>query len=214
MYKYPKTENLFTRTGKSNRVNVGDFRFPAFEVISLWDVTEKIDGANVHFYADEEGVLFFGRTENTIFSEEQLEVLHSTASKIEESLSNEDNFFKRYSLDSIRIYGELYGPKIQSGGDYADSISFCVFDMLINDSSWLDVHTVQENSKELGLMSVPYLGRMTTDEIVNLVSNGGFYSHLAVRTRKAEGVIATPAAPLFGPNGHRIKFKAKSCDFD
>ena len=97
-----------------------------------------------------------------------------------------------------------------------NNINFTVFDMLINDSIWLNDESVRFNCVRMGLDSVPDLGVMFTSDIVEMCREGfvSVVSEDAIRNNLiAEGVIAKPPVPLYTQNGDRVIWKLKHKDF-
>jgi hypothetical protein len=214
MISYTKIENLYKRNPlKKSELIIGQYTRPEFALINLWDVTEKIDGTNVQlkFHRVFNGSFDInGRTERAQFSVLQEEFLLDLGDNIRGKVTHNLNY---HNLDSLTIFGELYGPKIQAGGNYSQSLGFRAFDMLVNDSVWLSPDAVRQNEKAFGLENeLPHFGQMTTQQIFMMVS-GGFKSTFATNKEyDAEGVIAKPLHNLYDQRGSRVMFKLKSCD--
>ena len=112
---------------------------------------------------------------------------------------------------NVVLYGEGYGPGIQKGGGlYRSDKAFILFDVLAGDKWWLERESVSDIATKLGIDTVPYLGRMTLDEIVQLVRSP-FPSKLG--TAMAEGIVARPIETLFDRRGERVIIKLKTKDF-
>ncbi len=75
---------------------------------------------------------------------------------------------------------------------------------------WLDKADIEDVAAKLDIDIVPYLGRMTLDQIVELVRNP-FASKIG--TAMAEGIVARPIETLFDKRGERIIIKLKTKDF-
>lgn len=213
MREYPKIDNLYKRNPeKKSELLVGKFTRPEFSLIYAWDTTEKVDGTNVQlkFHKVFNGSFDYnGRTERAQFTIGQENFLEELGDSVRGKVLNTINAF---GLDTLTIYGELYGPKIQAGGNYSDDLHFRAFDMLVNDKVWLSPEDVRKNTEYFGLEEVPSLGTMTTDQIF-LVVSGGFKSTFARNTEyDAEGVIAKPPFNLYDQRGERVMFKLKTCD--
>ena len=70
------------------------------------------------------------------------------------------------------IYGEGYGVKIQSGGNYInDGVGFIIFDVKVGDL-YLLRETMEIIAKKLGAPVVPYMGQFTIDEAIDFVRKG------------------------------------------
>lgn len=213
MREYPKIDNLYKRNPeKKSELIVGRYTRPEFALIDAWDVTEKVDGTNVQlkFHRVFNGSFDIdGRTERAQFTVLQEEFLLNLGDNIRSKVLNTINAF---GLDTLTIYGELYGPRIQSGGNYSDTLGFRAFDMMVNDKVWLTPEDVRKNAEYFEVEQVPNLGTMTTDSIFLLVS-GGFKSTFAKnQDYDAEGVIAKPPWNLYDQRGERVMFKLKTKD--
>jgi len=213
MREYPKTDNLYKRNPqKKSELLVGTFTRPEYALINAWDVTEKVDGTNVRlvFHRVFNGSYdYFGRTDNAQFTIGQENFLDDLCQEIR---SNVLHTLNSYGLDTLTVYGELYGPKIQSGGNYSDELGFRAFDMLVNDKTWLAPDSVRGNAEAFGLDSVPSLGVLSTQQVFLLVA-GGFKSTFAQnKDYDAEGVIAKPPSNLYDQRGERVVFKLKTKD--
>lgn len=211
MREYHKIENLYKRNPKKkSELLVGTYTRPEFALIDIWDVTEKVDGTNVRLGFDKYGDYEYrGRTDNAQFTIGQENFLDDLCFELKSGVVK---LINRFGLDFLTIYGELYGPKIQAGGNYSDELGFRAFDMLVNDKMWLAPDDVRNNCEELGLNQVPNLGTMDTKSIFSMVA-GGFKSTFAKNAEyDAEGVIAKPPFNLYDQRGSRVMFKLKTCD--
>ena len=111
----------------------------------------------------------------------------------------------------VVLFGEGYGPGIQKGGGlYRTEKSFILFDVLVGGRYWLEREAVNDVASKLGIDAVPYLGRMTLDQIVELAKTP-FPSKIG--TAMAEGVVARPIETLFDKRGNRVIIKLKTKDF-
>lgn len=208
MIPYPKIETLFDRFPNDRRhVDMTKWRRPEYEYISHWQVTEKVDGTNVRLaFGDGFGWLFRGRSDNAVFTPAQRDFLMALCERME---SNVNDTMQRYGLNEITLYGELYGPKIQSGGRYSESLGFRMFDIRINDRLWLDQDSLVANANDWGVDIVPDMGIMSTDDIIGLCQDG-FISEFSIdRSYISEGVIAKPVVPLTTNDGKRVMWKLK-----
>lgn len=213
MLEYPKIDNLYKRNpAKKSELLVGQYTRPEFEFIKYWDVTEKVDGTNVQlkFHRVFNGSFDInGRTERAQFTIGQQNFLEDLGDDIR---SKALHIINSFGLDTLTIYGELYGPKIQSGGNYSDELGFMAFDMMVNDKVWLAPNEFRTNAQYMGLAYTPSLGTLTTEQIFLMVA-GGFKSTFAINEDyDAEGIIAKPPLNLFDQRGQRVMFKLKTCD--
>jgi hypothetical protein len=206
--EYPKIETLFERDKATFVVDPSKLKAPVLGTISTWDVTEKIDGTNIRVMLSAIGeVSFGGRTNNAQIPGDLVQHLVRTF--------QQDKLKTALWVDGepceVVLYGEGYGPGIQKGGGlYRADKSFILYDVLVSGKWWLDHEGVQSVAAKLGIDVVPYLGRMTLEQIVERVRTP-FPSMLG--TAMAEGVVARPIETLFDRRGARIIIKLKTKDF-
>lgn len=203
---YHKINTLFERNKETFVVDPTQVKSPVLRTISEWDVTEKIDGTNIRIMLSESGeVSFGGRSDNANIPGDLVQYLVRTF--------QQDKLKDVLWLDgptSVVLYGEGYGPGIQKGGGlYRKDKSFILFDVLVG-IYWMDRTAVEEIAQKLGIDAVPYLGRMTLDQIVDLV-HLPFMSRIGMAI--AEGVVARPIETLFDKRGERVIIKLKTRDF-
>ena len=114
----------------------------------------------------------------------------------------------------IYIYGELYGPGVQKGGHYGDTLRFAAFD--ICQQGWfVPVGMLTEMCNNLGLDMVPYIGRMTITEAEDMVSRG--FKTMVWEPKDPdyieEGIVARPVVPVKDARGKRMIVKIKYKDY-
>lgn len=209
MTEYHKIETLFERDKSTFVVNPESLKSSVLGTIREWDVTEKIDGTNIRVMLSSTGeVSFGGRTDAAQIPADMIQYLIRTFQQ--DQLKSVLWLDTANPVDAV-LYGEGYGAGIQKGGGlYRPDKSFILFDVLIGGKWWLDHSAVQDIATKLGIDSVPYLGRMTLDQIVELVRTP-FPSKIG--TAQAEGVVARPLETLFDKHMKRIIIKLKTKDF-
>lgn len=114
----------------------------------------------------------------------------------------------------IYIYGELYGPGVQKGGHYGDTLRFAVFD--ICQQGWfVPIGMLTEMCNNLGLDMVPYVGRMNIAEAEDMVSKG--FKTMVWEPKDPdyieEGIVARPVIPVKDTRGKRMIVKVKYKDY-
>lgn len=208
MEHYNKIDTLYKR-GKDFKVKIGDYTRPEFELLSMWSVTEKVDGTStlIHFERGH-GYEIGGRTANADLPKTVLESLADVGHRANEAA---ERVMEEFKLDTLTVYGESYGPKINGGGNYSDQVEFRAFDIRANDL-WLSPEQFRESAAELGIPTVPDLGVTDIDDIVYRVRSG-FDSDFAIRPVKAEGIIAKSPTELTNNAGKRLMWKLKHRDF-
>lgn len=212
MQEYTKIQTLFKRDMANNgKIIPSEWSLPEFEYLkdNEWVFTEKVDGTNIRacavFYQDgREEIQFGGRTDAA-------QIPTVLLSALQEMLPF-DKFaaaFEGYDLVPIRLYGEGYGGKIQSGGNYRKDASFILFDVMVGDW-WLQRETVEEIAAKLGCPVVPIIGKGTLQDAVRITQDGlkSTWGDFI-----AEGIVMRPAVELKTRKGNRLIGKIKHRDF-
>jgi hypothetical protein len=215
MKEYTKIQTVYLRDPETNfkRLLVGQFALPAFEYLAnnLWTFTEKVDGTNIRVMMDgyqedgkKYGVTFGGKTDNA-------QIPAALVARLEQRFHTDDQRAKLQEMfpDGACLYGEGYGAKIQSGGNYRPDQDFVLFDVKVGDF-WLERHNVEDVASKLGLDVVPIIGEGTLHGMVE-ITRAGFKSIWG--DFLAEGIVARPACELKTRNGDRLITKIKHRDF-
>lgn len=232
--EYPKINSLYKRYGcgpydeekhryvsdlekkpRKNAIIEGEYACPEFAAINTWSVTEKVDGTNVRIILDrnnENRISLRGRTDNASFPTFLLDYLQNTF-----TWEKMDEVFKESSY--AILFGEGYGPKIQSGGYYRKDASFILFDAYVS-GWWLTLEGVSEVADKLGiervpLIDVPRCHRIvwTTEEIVQYVKMMPVSQIAQVQRNVMEGIVARSEPQMMFRKGGPIMFKLKVKDF-
>jgi hypothetical protein len=207
MKEYHKIDSVFKRDMSNPRhpFIIGDWSEPEFEYLkdNQWEWTEKIDGTNIRVIFDGKEITFGGKSDNA-------QIPAILVNKLQDIFLPKLDIFKEKFTNGVCLYGEGFGAKIQSGGDYIkDGVDFILFDVLIGDF-WLQRENVNEIASSLGLRKVDTVGFGTITEAIELVKKG-FNS--TIGTAKAEGLVLRPMTELFNRKGERIITKVKTRDF-
>jgi len=195
---------------------------PEFEALRKvkWECTEKIDGTNMSVCITplvntdgECSVEYHGKTENANTPnhlQKKMEALFPKDKVVE--------YFKANSkdgviADTIQVFGEGYGVKIQKGGNYiSNDCGFILFDVKIG-KYWLTREACEKIAEDLGVPIVPLMGYMDIDEAIEFVRKG-FKSTIAEnKDYDAEGLVLKAPCGILARNGERIITKIKTCDF-
>ena len=207
MKMYHKIQSVFKRDEKG-RMLFGEYSTDEFDYLknNQWTFTEKVDGTNVRVHWDGKDVILGGRTDNAqipTFLMQRLQNMFMTtpAKQIFRSMDNE----------SMTLYGEGYGAKIQKGGgNYkADGVDFVLFDVQVG-GWWLKRKDVVDIAISFRVGTVPELVNGTLPEMVSMVRKGlgSMWGEFP-----AEGIVARPVVELQGRNGKRIITKIKHKDY-
>jgi ATP-dependent RNA circularization protein (DNA/RNA ligase family) len=211
MNEYHKIQTVYLRdpATKYKTLLEGQFARPEFKYLQQadWIFTEKVDGTNIRIVWSPESfrekVTFAGKTDNA-------QIPPFLFKKLQE-LFPAEKFEALYPGNSMCLYGEGYGAKIQKGGgDYvSDGVNFILFDVLINDN-WLERENVEDIATKLDIKTVPIIGKGNLHYGIFLVKNK-FASLL--RETPPEGLVMRPRVELRDRRGRRVITKLKGKDF-
>ncbi|KKM97431.1 hypothetical protein LCGC14_1168040 [marine sediment metagenome] len=203
MNKYHKIATAWTRDPENNYKTLieGDWATPEFAYLanSQWWFTEKIDGTNIRIMWDGQ-LRFGGKTDKA-----QLPAF------LYEKLGEMFNPEMFSEFESVCLYGEGYGAKIQKGGGnyIPDGVSFILFDVRIGDY-WLRRDDVYDIATKMGIATAPVMGGGSLMAAVRFAQDGiqSTFGDFA-----AEGLVMRPAVELLDRAGRRVISKIKSKDF-
>ena len=216
---YQKINTLFKRDS-NNVIMPDEWADLMFEYLSntKWEATEKVDGTNIRIIVTPPategapvGVAFRGRTDAAQIPGHLLDRLEELFPV--DKMTEQFNPAARPMKDTIVLYGEGYGEKIQSGGRYTKGgADFILFDVRVGDW-WLLRDKVEGIADALSIKVVPLVGYMTIPEAIEYVRRG-FTSQIAADpTLPAEGLVLKTPMGLLDRTGHRIVTKVKTVDF-
>jgi len=209
MKEYPKIQTIFKRNPETNfkTLLLGEFSIPEFEYLKdcQWIFTEKVDGTNIRVMWNHETkeLRFGGKTDKA-------QIPTFLFAKLQDTFSD-DVMEEFFSENSVCLYGEGYGAKIQKGGGnyISNGVDFILFDIRIG-NWWLKRQDIEEIADKLEIKVVPIIGEGTLQDFVKKVSQG-FMSQWG--NFFAEGIVAKPMVDLLARNGERILTKLKHKDF-
>jgi hypothetical protein len=210
---YPKIETLYDRDPRTFKVLPDTLRHPEFALIARWRLTEKIDGTNIRVGLSPDGrVTFGGRTDKAEIPPHLLTYLTATFPSERVAAAFDPGA-------EVVLFGEGYGEKIQSGGDYRTGVSFRLFDVRVGDW-WLNAADVDDVAAKLGIQTAPCLQRdimfvrypASAEELRDLLPES-IVAGEEGRGRPAEGIIARTDPLLFMRDGRRVMWKLKFKDF-
>lgn len=209
MKEYHKIETLFKRDPKTKKLIVGGYTNETVEYLkdNVWQFTEKVDGTNIRVYWDGHKVLFGGRTDNAMIPAHLINKLNDLFG----GEVNEQLFEQKFGDTPVELFGEGYGPKIQSGGAYRDDVDFILFDVMIKDT-YLKRESVEDIANYFELNIVPVLLEGTIQDGIDYVLNN-LKSTIAVNGAELEGVVGRPKVEVLDRLGRRVIVKIKRRDF-
>ena len=217
--EYQKINTLFLRDEKKVIIP-SSFTCDEFEYLKdcKWECTEKINGANTRIYISREydgeddwlyGVSFMGRTNNSTIPEH----LNLKLQQIFYRVDWKTVFPSLMPGDSVCLYGEGYGNKIQKGSSYiSNDVDFILFDVKYN-NWWLERKNCEDIANKCGIKIVPIVGYMTIPEAIDLVKKGFKSSISEDKNLIAEGLVLKTPQGLLSRDGNRIITKIKHNDF-
>lgn len=186
-----------------------------------WIAHEKIHGANFSFITD--GTVLSIASRNNLVGGDFYHC-QPVVDKYKEAILNLKGIHYP-EAKQIQVYGELFGPGIQSGVFYGENKEFMAFDVAVDGE-------IQEWSFVAGLLAYykiptpPALGvfesmdeGLALDEIfVSAVIDKLYPEHIGVSEYElgendAEGFVLKPLEPLYLGNGDRVLFKKKHPKF-
>lgn len=209
MVQYNKIETVYKRDiNGTKKLIEGDFRNEAVEYLkdNIWQFTEKIDGTNIRACWNGHKVEFKGRTDKADIPKHLL-------SRLEELFLNnesEELFEQLFGEKEVILFGEGYGPKIQKGGDYRDTVDFILFDVMINEN-YQSRSTVEEMAKTFGIDCVPIILTGTIQDAIDFIKTK---PKSTFGTADMEGVVGRPLVEMKDRCGNRLIVKIKVCDFN
>ena len=217
--EYQKINTLFLRDEKKVIIP-SSFTCDEFEYLKdcKWECTEKIDGTNIRIYISREydgeddwlyGISFMGRTNNSTIPEH----LNLKLQQIFYRVDWKTVFPSLMPGDSVCLYGEGYGNKIQKGSSYiSNDVDFILFDVRYN-NWWLERKNCEDIANKCGIKIVPIVGYMTIPEAIDLVKKGFKSSISEDKNLIAEGLVLKTPQGLLSRDGKRIITKIKHNDF-
>lgn len=219
--EYPKINSLWKRQGyyfdphtkssirdkNTHDLIVGDYSMPEFKNIREWHVEEKIDGTNIRIFFQKGAIRFGGRTKDAQIPCHLFDYLqgHFTIEKLKHAFPADND--EPYVI----LFGEGYGPKINSGGNYRDDVGFILFDVFCG-GWWLKREAVRDIAISLGILNAPPIGVMEEFDIVTYVKRHP-QSLCSVRPQIMEGVVCRPEPLMLFRDEKPIMFKLKCKDF-
>lgn len=202
---YTKIQSPFKRNEKG--LFLPEFSLMVFEYLYKvsWKVYEKLDGFNCQVYWNGEDVQFSGKTENTFFTDEQLNYLKATF---------KPEIFNRLELDSCYLFGELVGPKCNGNPYNLSQPQFVLFDSYREFTQcWQDDPFLEIVAEGFGIWGAPLLFTDTLEAMTHEIQNQlpGYESTL-FPGRKTEGFILRPFCELSAAPHGRVITKLKHRD--
>jgi hypothetical protein len=234
MIKYPKIETLFMRDEKHKVIN--QLRINDFDNIKNCIITEKIDGTNAQIilninYDTLDVKVRFCSRENEIENKDIMYIADTCMKKLKidkiaewyynEIALDQKNARVKDKANELRLFGEVYGDKINKGGIYCgkDIRDFRLFDIQIGShfASYDNLLTIAE---KLEIKVVPIIYQGPLGDLLDYEKLKRFLENFKTRINDeggigglAEGIVIRPEPLLLNRFGERIIIKIKRSDF-
>jgi len=188
-------------------------RFPELKN-EVFILTEKLDGSNIQLVFTPGEEMLVGKRTSFLTPGAKFFDIWNVLSRYDAELS----VLQRYADDlgeSVRVFGELYGPGINGRINYGDKKKIKFFDMYIDDVLYSPAQ-LSAKMAELGLehMLVPTLSMVTGLENALDFSCDFDSTVLNIKGNIAEGFVMRPYFQVYRmPSGERFVFKKKSKAF-
>lgn len=208
MIEYNKIETLYERDLEGSKKMIeGKFRNPTVEFLkdNVWQFTEKIDGTNIRIHWDGHKVNYGGRIEAASIPAHLMNRLVEMFGTDEA----EQIFEQKFGETEVILFGEGYGPKIQSGGAYRSDVSFILFDVMIS-GNYQPRASVEDIAKAFGIDIVPIIFEGTIQQAVDYVKTE---PKSTIGTAPMEGLVGRPKVEMRDRCGKRVIVKIKVKDF-
>ncbi len=211
MKLYPKIYPPFKRSDDGRTLDTSTFFSAELEALADapgWRWSEKIDGTNIRIHWDGHEVTVGGRTDKA--------VLYPPLITAVCDLYTEELFEEFHGGNTVTLYGEGVGPKIQNGFKYSPTSTVMLFDVLVADDRhpsggwWLGPEAVAGIAAQFKGTAAHQLGTFSLTEAVKTVAGGmpsGYGDFIA------EGMVGVAPAGLLNRAGERITVKVKGKDF-
>lgn len=209
--KYPSIDNHY----REKEIQYWIQHHPEIETVK-YVLQEKIHGSNFQILITKDKVQYFSRNrelapDESFYDYQSVMEKYLPTFKViqEESLTN--------TIESIRIYGELFGSNIQKGVDYGIEKQFRVFDICINDEfePYLAVSCMMEDLLFNEFDFVPIIGYADSlQEAVDFEVEGVDSKVLGIENNNIEGIVIKPYDTCFlNQDGSPFYLKKKASKF-
>jgi len=207
--EYHKIETIYKFDQETKSFIPNTFYNPSVELLqnNQWVFTEKIDGTNFRIFWNGHTLSYAGRTDNAVFSKDQIAFIE--ANLVNEAMTN--SFETMFREKEVIVYGELYGNKIQKNGHLYvndNGLAFKVFDVY-NDNQFMPYKHMIHLCKELGYDVVPLVLTGTIAEGIAFVKNNSLSTFSKATL---EGLVGKPLGDFLDHTGKRIVVKIKNRD--
>lgn len=175
-----------------------------------WVATEKIHGTNFAFVYDG-NTMECGRKEALLVEGEKF---YGYPAVKERWSPNVIGLYDYLGCSSLNVYGELFGPGVQSGIHYSKEKNFYAFDIMI-DGLYIDVDRCEELFEQFDFFYALPLVKGTITECFDYPNEfdstiPALLGEEHVVDNICEGTVIRPNTITFFPSGSRCIFKNKN----
>lgn len=181
-------------------------------------IQEKIHGSNLQLIFQPEQELRLASRNNLIGYDDSFFTARSVIEKNWDDGLGKIQTYSDMSIDKVRAYGEIFGPKVQKGVEYGKERRFLIFDIEIN-GRWMCAREVEDFLTAFGIkhLMVPVLGYADSLEEA-LAFNVKLNSTLGEQSEELNnimegGVIKPYEKVIRSPEGSTFYIKKKNDEF-
>lgn len=183
-------------------------------------VTEKVHGANFsfHIFKAEDGVVNIKCAKRSGWIEEDEKFFNykTVLEKYKDSLLS---VYDSLDVNTLSIYGEIYGGNIQAGMCYCLEQDFVMFDVHVEGVPINKLNLFDKDAEYYGLKPVPLIG--VYPSLQEALDVQEYFTSKLKREdfngddkfTETEGIVIEPVTPCWYPNGSRVYFKKKTKRF-
>jgi len=232
-YKYPKIDTLFIRD--ENHKVKPEVRITDFDNIKNIIITEKIDGTNAQIllginYDTLDVKVRFCSRENEIEKKDIMYIADTCYKKLKidkiaewyynNIALNQKEARIKDNATEVRLFGEVYGDKINTGAKYSNTRDFRLFDIQIG-SHFVTYEELCTLAEGLEIKVVPVIYQGPLGDLLEYEKLKGFLKNFKTRIigeggtgGLGEGIVIRPEPLLLTRFGERIIVKIKRSDFE
>jgi len=206
--KYPSIENSYREKFINGFVTMYPYLLAATYII-----TEKVHGANFQIYFEPLMPWRYGKRTAFLQEGEKLYDVHNVVRHYIETFEDIQNWVD-HSLNTVRLFGELYGPGIQKGVSYSTAKRIGFYDMMVNDVLLAPAAFRNKNFTGLQQHALPIVATVA-ELTVALDFSVEFNSLLnPIEGNVCEGVVIAPLGKVYYDKlGRRFCLKKKNEKF-
>lgn len=206
--KYPSIENSYREKFIAGFVSL----YPEL-LTRTYIITEKVHGANFQICFEPDKPWRYGKRTAFLKEGEKFYNAREVAQQYIETFEDIQDW-ANHSLNTIRLFGELYGPGVQKGVNYSVEKRIGFYDMMVNDEFLAPVDFVTESFIGLQQNALPIVAIVQGLQAA-LDCNVSFNSLLnPIEDNICEGIVIAPLGKVYYDKlGRRFCLKKKNEKF-